>query len=135
MDKYLDWAALQNDIIVLRDRINAKNIKPDYIVGCSPDGLVVAQMMGDLMNVENIRILSFGKDMKVAGDFNDNLNGKNVLLLFPLVNNKELVDASKACLKKKGAKIAVAGLYTMKGLQCDFSICDVKSVVFPWKNF
>ncbi len=125
MKKFLDWAALENELNVLAERIHDFN--PDVIIGIGSSGMVLAPLLARRLNVENIASITNPTHFQ-----EDAWSNANVLLVTGFFTRDIQNLISKL---KKAKKIKTCSLYVkINNPQPDYFLSKVEEASFPWDH-
>lgn len=141
------WDEIYTQSILLAGKIK-KNSKedPDCLIGVSRGGLVLARIMSDLLDIQNVHIVKceyysdLGKTTRkpmitqgVPGD----IRNKHVLIVDDVADTGEsLIEIKRYLVSKKPKSMKVATLYIKPWSKVlpDFNVGRTNSwIVFPWE--
>lgn len=132
----MTWKKLQDEIKNLKNKIDCS---PDIIIGIVKGGLVPARMLSSYLNVKKMFCLTVKKitdQRKVTTTINEDITGKNILLVEDMLETGKSLIVAKKYLESKGAIVYTACLYTMpiSEIEPDYSLKKINQVVrFPWE--
>jgi len=132
----LTWQELEYELKALQDKID---YSPDVIVGIVRGGLVPARMLSSYLNIKDLFCLNvkkIGSKRQVTTIINEDIRGKNVLLVEDMLETGKSLIVAKQYLEGKGAIVKTACLYTMpiSEIKPSYFIKEVTSAVeFPWE--
>jgi hypoxanthine phosphoribosyltransferase len=122
--------------------------KFDLIVGVSRGGLVLARLMSDLLEIDNVVITKSeyysgmgtkNKKPMITQKIQKSLNGQNVLLVDDVADTGEsLKEIRKHIQSKKPKYLAVATLYLKpwsKGIPDYYASKTDAWIIFPWELY
>jgi hypoxanthine phosphoribosyltransferase len=124
--------------------------KPQFqvIVGVSRGGLVLARLLSDLLEIENVVITKSeyysgmgkkNKKPKITQKIQKDISGKNVLLVDDVADTGEsLIEIKKHIQSKRPKYLAVATLYLKPWSKRipDYFVSKTQAwIIFPWELF
>lgn len=132
----MDWITLEKEVDNLSRQID---YKPDIVIGIARGGVVPARLLASRLHVEDMYFLTVKKEGKkrlMRNEITENLSGKNILLVEDMLESGKSLEAAKAYLENKGARVKTACLYTSTTTSVipDFYIkVERIPVKFPWE--
>lgn len=132
----LTWTELQNELKTLRGKIN---YSPDVIVGIARGGLIPARLLSTHLSVKDMFCLAvkkIGDRRKVTVTIDEDINGKNILLVEDMLETGRSLIIAKQYLEERGANVKTACLYIMPASEItpDYYLKEVdRAVKFPWE--
>lgn len=131
----MDWQETENQIQLLVSKITDE---PDVIVAVVRGGLVPARLIAKIMGVKDMYSLTVKKDgliRKVTSSINENLSGKNVLLVEDALESGASLVTAKEYLESIGAIVKTTSLYiqTDSKTKPDYYLSEKDELpIFPW---
>ena len=134
----MDWITLENEVDNLFRRID---YKPDIVIGIARGGVVPALLLASRLHVCSgdvyfLTVKKNGQERMVRTEITENISGKNILLVEDMLESGKSLEAAKAYLENKGARVKTACLYTSTTTSVipDFYIkVERIPVKFPWE--
>jgi len=132
----MTWQELQKELKLLQNKIN---YSPDIIVGIVRGGIVPARILSSYLNVKNmfcLNVKKIGNQREVSTAINENISGKNILLVEDMLETGKSLIVAKKYLEQKGATVKTVCLYTMQisKIMPDYFIKEVANAIkFPWE--
>ncbi len=130
------------------DQEHLGGAKFDYLIGVSRGGLVLARLMSDLLEIQDVLITKseyysgMGKRNKnpvVTQEIQKNLEGKNVLLVDDVADTGEsLVEIKKHIQGKHPERFLVSTLYLKPWSKSipDYYVTKTDAwIIFPWEFY
>jgi hypoxanthine phosphoribosyltransferase len=144
------WDSIFSKSVTLAEKIRGGNpgSRFDTIVGVSRGGLVLARLMSDLLDVQDVRIVKceyysdVGKTLKrptITQKIQGEIRGKRVILVDDVADTGEsLGEITKYLRSKKPSSLAVATLYLKpwsKTIPDFFAAKTDAWIIFPWERY
>ncbi|HLC63394.1 MAG TPA: hypothetical protein VJJ21_03675 [Candidatus Nanoarchaeia archaeon] len=125
MKKFLDWAALENELNVLAER--TREFTPDWIIGIGKGGMVLAPLLASRLQVEKVASIT----TPIQQFSEDSLNDANILLVAAFLTQDTQNIISKF---RKAKKVKVSSIYIKDRITVDYYVAKVEEVSFPWDH-
>lgn len=138
MDKILDWNAFETKLTWLVSAIKSE-YHPDIIVGITRGGVVPARLLCRDLGVKKmycINVEKIGEKRVVSTNIEEELQGKDVLLVEDYLETGRSLVVGKVYLESLGANVKTAALYFQSRSEITpdfFNKRTDKLIRFPWE--
>ena len=131
----MDWQKVDAEIDKLSSMIQ---LKPDIIVVVVRGGLIPGRLLAKKLGVREMYALTIKKEASertISSSINENVEGKNILLVEDALETGASMMVSKQYLETLGATVQTAALYFQPRTKVipDYTISEVENIpTFPW---
>jgi hypoxanthine phosphoribosyltransferase len=142
----ISWDDIQSDLLTLADKITASGFSPDMIVGIARGGWVVARILSDLLDVNDLAsvkisfykgVYDTAKKPLIVQPISESSKGKRVLIVDDVADSGESLILAKNHILENGArdiKIATLHLKPWSKVVPDYYIESTESwILYPWE--
>ena len=143
------WDEIYLKCISLAEILRKKESVPlDYIVGVSRGGLILARILSDLLDIQNVGIIKceYYSDIgetnrrpRISQKLQDDVSGKNVLLIDDVADTGEsLAEIRSYMTSRRPRSFKIATIYVKPKTRIvpDYYVGNTSSwVIFPWELY
>jgi uncharacterized protein len=132
----LSWQEFETELQSLKNQVD---FTPDIIVAITRGGIIPARLLSTYLKVKTMFCLTVkksGKKRLLLTHINDDLKGKNVLLVEDMLETGKSLTEARQYLIDQGASVKTTCLYIMpiSEIKPDYYLKTVQQAVrFPWE--
>lgn len=143
------WDEIYLKCIALAEILRKKESVPlDYIVGVSRGGLILARILSDLLDIQDVSIIKCeyysdigetNKRPRISQDLKEDVSGKNVLLIDDVSDTGESLAEIRSYIsyrRPRSFKIATIYVKPKSRVLPDYYVSKTSAwVIFPWELY
>jgi len=142
----ISWDEIQSSLLALADKISASGYRPDMIVGIARGGWVVARVLSDLLEVNDLASVKIslysGPEEKskvpvIAQPISESPKGKRVLIADDVADSGESLMLARRHILDQGAReirISTIHLKPWSKVTPDYYVSTTESwILYPWE--